>query len=88
MRFYAFSKIITKISLYELPRLLVQLQIAPPYRELLLNQSTKLIDKAKLAAFRVLFYPESKGKTYLVFMLRRFALVYILNKLYFPAVSI
>ena len=46
--------------------------MAPPYRELPLNQSTELIDKAKLAAFLVLFYPGLNGKTYLVFMFRQF----------------
>ncbi len=71
MRFDAFSKIISKISLYELPGLVVQLQMAPPYRELLLKQSAELIDKAKLAAVLALFYPGLNGKTYLVFILRQ-----------------
>ena len=84
MRFDAFSKIMSKISLYELPWLFVQLQIVPPYIELLLSQSTELIDKAKLAAFPVLFYPGLNGKTYLVFMLCQFCIGVHSGQIVFP----
>ena len=85
MRFDAFSKIISKISFYELPGLEVQLQMAPPYRELLLKQSAELIDKAKLFAVLALFYNGLNGKTYLVFILRQSRNVVNSGQIGFPA---
>ena len=85
MRFDAFSKIISKISLYELPGLEVQLKMAPPCRDLLLKQSTELIDKAKLAAVLALFYPGLNGKTYLVFIIRQSRIGVHSGQIGFPA---
>ena len=58
--------------------------MAPSYSELLLNQSTELIDKAKLATFLVLFYPGLNGNTYLVFMLRQFCIGVHSGQIVFP----
>ncbi len=70
MRFDAFSKIIFSISSYDLPGKEAQLQMAPPFRDVLLKQTSHLIDNAKLAAVIALFYPGKNHNTYLAFILR------------------
>ena len=71
MRFDAFSKIIFSISSYDLPGKEAQLQMAPPFRDVLLKQTSHLIDNAKLAAVIALFYPGKNHNTYLAFILRK-----------------
>ena len=70
MRFDAFSKIIFSINSYDLPGKEAQLQMAPPFRDVLLKQTSHLIDNAKLAAVIALFYPGKNHNTYLAFILR------------------
>ena len=71
MRFDAFSKIIFSIGSYDLPGKEAQLQMAPPFRDVLLKQTSHLIDNAKLAAVIALFYPGKNHNTYLAFILRK-----------------
>jgi 8-oxo-dGTP pyrophosphatase MutT (NUDIX family) len=71
MRFDAFSKIIFSINSYDLPGKEAQLQMAPPFRDVLLKQTSHLIDNAKLAAVIALFYPGKNHNTYLAFILRK-----------------
>ena len=71
MRFNAFSKIIFSINSYDLPAKEAQLQMAPPFRDVLLKQTSHLIDNAKLAAVIALFYPGKNHNTYLAFILRK-----------------
>lgn len=71
MRFDAFSKIIGSINSHTLPGKEAQLQMAPPFREVLLKQTSHLIDNAKLAAVLALFYPGKNDNTYLAFILRK-----------------
>ena len=71
MRFDAFSKIIGSINSHALPGKEAQLQMAPPFREVLLKQTSHLIDNAKLAAVLALFYPGKNNNTYLAFILRK-----------------
>ncbi len=71
MRFDAFSKIIGSINSHALPGKEAQLQMAPPFREVLLKQTSHLIDNAKLAAVLALFYPGKNDNTYLAFILRK-----------------
>ena len=70
MRFDAFSEIIGSINSHELPGKEAQLQMAPPFRDVLLKQTSHLIDNAKLAAVIALFYPGKNHNTYLAFILR------------------
>jgi 8-oxo-dGTP pyrophosphatase MutT (NUDIX family) len=71
MRFDAFSKIIFSINSYDLPGKEAQLQMAPPFRDVLLKQTSHLIDNAKLAAVIALFYAGKNHNTYLAFILRK-----------------
>ena len=71
MRFDAFSEIIGSINSHELPGKEAQLQMAPPFRDVLLKQTSHLIDNAKLAAVLALFYPGINDNTYLAFILRK-----------------
>ena len=71
MRFDAFSKIIFSINSYDLPGKEAQLQMAPPFRDVLLKQTSHLIDNAKLATVQALFYPGKNNNTYLAFILRK-----------------
>jgi len=71
MRFDAFSKIINAINSFALPGLEAQMLMAPPFREALLKQSVSLRANSKLAAVMALFYPNKKGDTHLVLIVRK-----------------
>ena len=71
MRFDAFSKIIKSINSVALPGLEAQMLMAPPFREALLKQNSNVIKDAKSAAVLALFYPNHKGDTHLVFIVRK-----------------
>lgn len=71
MRFKAFEKTIQEINKLSLPGLDIQLQMAPPFREQLLERYKEERKSAKLAAVLALFYPSSEGETRMVLIVRK-----------------
>ena len=71
MRFKAFEKTIQEINKLSLPGLDIQLQMAPPFREQLLERYKEERKYAKLAAVLALFYPSVEGETRMVLIFRK-----------------
>ena len=71
MRFKAFSKTILDINKLSLPGFEMQLKMAPPFREQLLERFKEERKSAKPAAVLALFYPSEAGETLLVLILRK-----------------
>lgn len=71
MRFKAFEKTIQEINKLSLPGLDIQLQMAPPFREQLLERYKEERKSAKLAAVLALFYPSKEGETRMVLIVRK-----------------
>ena len=71
MRFKAFEKTIQEINKLSLPGLDIQLQMAPPFREQLLERYKEERKSAKLAAVLALLYPSSEGETRMVLIVRK-----------------
>ncbi|ALJ04997.1 NUDIX hydrolase [Pseudalgibacter alginicilyticus] len=71
MNFDEFLIRISKIKNIPLPAESSQFKMAPPYRQVLLDQQKKAIKTAKKAGVLALFYPDFKGQTTLVLILRK-----------------
>ena len=71
MRFKAFKKAISKLNTLNLPGVEVQLKMAPPFREQLIERYKEERKTAKPAAVLALFYPSKTGETLLVLILRK-----------------
>ena len=71
MRFKAFEKAISKLNTLNLPGVEVQLKMAPPFREQLIERYKEERKTAKPAAVLALFYPSKTGETLLVLILRK-----------------
>ena len=71
MRFKAFEKAISKLNTLNLPGVEVQLKMAPPFREQLIERYKEERKTAKPAAVLALFYPSNQGDTLLVLILRK-----------------
>ena len=71
MRFKAFEKTIQEINKLSLPGLDIQLQMAPPFREQLLERYKEERKSAKLAAVLALFYPSVECETRMVLIGRK-----------------
>tara|TARA_B100001109_G_C18832559_1_gene460321 strand:- start:781 stop:1428 length:648 start_codon:yes stop_codon:yes gene_type:complete len=71
MRFNAFYKIIDQITEMDLPGEKVQLLMAPPFREYLMEKFKRSTIKAMPAAVLCLFYPNKNGEASVVFIVKK-----------------
>ena len=71
MNFDEFLKSLSKIENIVLPAEASQLKMVPPFRRELIKQQKEAIKHAKKAGVLVLFYPDLKGLTRLVLILRK-----------------
>ena len=71
MNFDEFLKSLSKIENIVLPAEASQLKMVPPFRRELIKQQKEAIKHAKRAGVLVLFYPDLKGLTRLVLILRK-----------------
>jgi 8-oxo-dGTP pyrophosphatase MutT (NUDIX family) len=71
MKFDLFLKSIVKIENLPLPAETSQFKMSPPYRADLIKLQAEKIKKARKSAVMALFYPNVKGETYLILILRK-----------------
>ncbi len=71
MTFDAFLKSISKIEQLPLPGMESQFRMSPPFRLELMEQQKELMKHSKKAGVMALFYPNEKGVTHLVLILRK-----------------
>ncbi|MEJ6792173.1 MAG: CoA pyrophosphatase [Lacinutrix sp.] len=71
MKFESFLKSIVKIENLTLPAETSQFKMSPPHRANLIKLQAERIKKARKSAVMALFYPNTKGETYLILILRK-----------------
>jgi 8-oxo-dGTP pyrophosphatase MutT (NUDIX family) len=71
MNFETFVKSASKIKNLNLPGEDSQFKMSPPFRETLIDANKAKMKHAKQAGVMALFYPNDKGETYLILILRK-----------------
>nr|WP_321223216.1 CoA pyrophosphatase [uncultured Psychroserpens sp.] len=71
MNFDTFIKSASKIKNLNLPGEDSQFKMSPPFRESLIDENKAKMKTARQAGVMALFYPNTKGETYLILILRK-----------------
>lgn len=71
MQFETFIKSVPHISQAPLPGIVSQLKMSPPFRKELIAKQQELMKQSRRAGVMALFYPNTKGITHLVLILRK-----------------